>query len=116
MLVRYCSFTTRPAAVMAIASGRARATDVPPPFTASYVSTERGSAVARAAARSVVAVGLAILALLLVRRGAPAGSYYADGDRASGVFGPVVSSDAVICPFISTDGKNRAASWAKRIS
>ena len=35
----------------------------------------------------LVASGLAITALLLVRRNAPEGSYFNDGDRAAGVFG-----------------------------
>ena len=39
---------------------------------------------------SVIVIGAAacaIAAMLLVRRGAPEGSYFADGDRAAGVFG-----------------------------
>ena len=35
----------------------------------------------------VVVAALAITAMLLVRRKAPAGSYFEDGDRAAGVFG-----------------------------
>ena len=48
----------------------------------------------------VVADVLAILALLLVRRGAPAGSYYADGDRASGVFGLLGAGFAIFGGFV----------------
>lgn len=36
---------------------------------------------------------VAIGAMLLVRRTAPEGSYFQDGDRASGVFGVLRSSD-----------------------
>ena len=35
----------------------------------------------------IAAVALAVSAMLLVRRGAPEGSRFTDGDRASGVFG-----------------------------
>ena len=35
----------------------------------------------------VGAAGVAITAMLLVRRNAPDGGYFNDGDRASGVFG-----------------------------
>jgi Protein of unknown function (DUF4239) len=47
-----------------------------------------------------VADALAILALLLVRRGAPAGSYFADGDRASGVFGLLGAGFAIFAGFV----------------
>jgi hypothetical protein len=51
---------------------------------------------------AVVAVvdALAILALLLVRRGAPEGSYFADGDRASGVFGLLGAGFAIFAGFV----------------
>ena len=49
-----------------------------------------------------VAVGtaLAVTALLLVRRGAPDGSYFNDGDRASGVFGVLATGFSVLLGFI----------------
>jgi hypothetical protein len=48
----------------------------------------------------VVADALAILTLLLVRRRAPAGSYFADGDRASGVFGLLGAGFAIFAGFV----------------
>jgi hypothetical protein len=48
----------------------------------------------------VAVVGLAIAALLLVRRGAPEGSYFADGDRASGVFGVLATGFAIFAGFV----------------
>ena len=48
----------------------------------------------------VVADALAIGALLLVRRGAPEGSYFADGDRASGVFGVLATGFAIFAGFV----------------
>src|SRR6187397_367270 len=38
--------------------------------------------------------------MLLVRRGAPEGSYFADGDRASGVFGVLATGFAVLLGFV----------------
>jgi len=43
---------------------------------------------------------LAIAAMLLVRRGAPNGSYFADGDRASGIFGVLAGGFAIFAGFI----------------
>jgi hypothetical protein len=43
---------------------------------------------------------LAITAMLLVRRRAPAGSYFEDGDRASGVFGVLATGFAVLIGFV----------------
>src|SRR5687767_2459778 len=43
---------------------------------------------------------LAVTALLLVRRGAPDGSYFNDGDRASGVFGVLATGFSVLLGFI----------------
>jgi hypothetical protein len=43
---------------------------------------------------------LAITAMLLVRRRAPAGSYFEDGDRASGVFGVLATGFAVLLGFV----------------
>src|SRR3954453_20050444 len=37
--------------------------------------------------------------MLFVRRGAPAGSYFEDGDRASGVFGVIATGFAVLIGF-----------------
>ena len=47
-----------------------------------------------------VAAGLAVGAILLVRRGAPDGSYFADGDRAAGVFGVITTGFSVLLGFI----------------
>jgi hypothetical protein len=44
--------------------------------------------------------GVAIGAMLLVRRGAPEGSYFSDGDRASGVFGVLATGFSVLLGFI----------------
>jgi hypothetical protein len=43
---------------------------------------------------------LAIGAMLLVRRGAPEGSYFQDGDRAAGVFGVLATGFAVLVGFV----------------
>jgi hypothetical protein len=49
----------------------------------------------------VVAVAaLAITAMLLVRRRAPEGSYFVDGDRAAGVFGVLATGFAVLAGFV----------------
>jgi hypothetical protein len=49
----------------------------------------------------LVAVNAAtIAAMLLVRRGAPEGSRFADGDRASGVFGVLAGGFAIFAGFI----------------
>jgi hypothetical protein len=48
----------------------------------------------------VVSAGLAIAAMLLVRRGAPDGSYFHDGDRAAGVFGVLATGFAVLLGFV----------------
>ena len=47
-----------------------------------------------------IAVGVAVGALLFVRRGAPEGSYFADGDRASGVFGVLATGFAIFAGFV----------------
>ena len=46
------------------------------------------------------AVAVSVTAMLLVRRRAPAGSYFADGDRASGVFGVLATGFSVLLGFI----------------
>ena len=48
----------------------------------------------------VVANALAIAALLFVRRTAPEGSYFEDGDRASGVFGVLATGFAIFAGFV----------------
>src|SRR6201989_927358 len=48
------------------------------------------------AASAAVAIG----ALLLVRRGAPDGSYFHDGDRAAGVFGVLATGFAVLLGLV----------------
>ena len=54
------------------------------------------------AAAAVVAVsaGIAIAALLLVRRRAPDGGFYNDGDRAAGVFGVLATGFAVLLGLV----------------
>ena len=46
------------------------------------------------------AVALAVAAILLIRRRAPEGSYFSDGDRASGVFGALATGVSVLLGFI----------------
>jgi hypothetical protein len=48
----------------------------------------------------VVATSGAIAAMLLVRRNAPDGSYFHDGDRAAGVFGVLATGFAVLLGFV----------------
>ena len=51
----------------------------------------------------LIVVGVAVVAIaamLLVRRGAPEGSYFEDGDRASGVFGVLATGFAVLIGFV----------------
>ena len=43
---------------------------------------------------------LAVTAMLLVRRRAPEGSYFEDGDRAAGVFGVLATGFAVLLGFV----------------
>src|SRR4051812_3706696 len=47
-----------------------------------------------------VAAAAAIAALLTVRRGAPDGSYFHDGDRASGFFGVLATGFAVLLGLV----------------
>jgi hypothetical protein len=47
-----------------------------------------------------LSVGLAVSALLLVRRRAPDGSFFADGDRAAGVFGVLATGFSVLLGLI----------------
>ena len=48
----------------------------------------------------VVVTAVAVTAMLLVRRGAPDGSYFHDGDRAAGVFGVLATGFAVLLGFV----------------
>jgi hypothetical protein len=48
----------------------------------------------------IAAAGIAVSAMLLVRRQAPEGSYFSDGDRASGVFGVIATGFSVLLGFI----------------
>jgi succinate dehydrogenase/fumarate reductase cytochrome b subunit len=48
----------------------------------------------------VVVTGVAVAAMLLVRRGAPDGGYFNDGDRASGVFGVLATGFSVLLGFL----------------
>lgn len=48
----------------------------------------------------VAADAIAIAAILFVRRGAPEGSYFTDGDRASGVFGMLATGFAIFAGFV----------------
>ena len=49
---------------------------------------------------TVAVAGVAVTAMLLVRRRAPEGSYFSDGDRASGVFGVLATGFSVLLGFI----------------
>jgi hypothetical protein len=46
------------------------------------------------------AAAVSIVAMLLVRRSAPEGSYFEDGDRAAGVFGVIATGFAVLLGFV----------------
>jgi hypothetical protein len=48
----------------------------------------------------VVTTGIAIIVMLVVRRHAPDGSYFNDGDRAAGVFGVLATGFAVLLGFV----------------
>jgi hypothetical protein len=47
-----------------------------------------------------VVTALAVTAMLLVRRRAPEGSYFQDGDRAAGVFGVLAAGFAIMLGFV----------------
>ena len=49
---------------------------------------------------TAIAVALAVGALLLVRRRAPEGGFFADGDRAAGMFGVLASGFAILLGFV----------------
>jgi hypothetical protein len=48
----------------------------------------------------VAAAGAAVFLMLVVRQGAPEGSYFSDGDRASGIFGVIATGFSVLLGFI----------------
>ena len=48
----------------------------------------------------VAATALTVAAMLLIRRRAPEGSYFSDGDRASGVFGMLSTGFALLLGFV----------------
>jgi hypothetical protein len=48
----------------------------------------------------VAATAITVAAMLLVRRRAPEGSYFSDGDRASGVFGMLSTGFALLLGFV----------------
>src|SRR5512134_4189299 len=48
----------------------------------------------------LTADAVAVAAMLLVRRRAPEGSYFSDGDRASGVFGVLAGGFAIFAGFV----------------
>jgi hypothetical protein len=56
--------------------------------------------IARASAIVIVVATVAITAMLLVRRRAPEGSYFEDGDRAAGVFGVLATGFAILAGFV----------------
>ena len=69
----------------------------------------------------LVANAVAISAMLLVRRRAPAGSYFTDGDRASGVFGVLAGGFAIFAGFIiflafSTYDQSRSGGEAEALT
>jgi hypothetical protein len=69
----------------------------------------------------LVANALAIGAMLLVRRGAPEGSRFQDGDRASGVFGVLAGGFAIFAGFIiflafSTYDQSRSGAEAEALT
>jgi amino acid transporter len=53
-----------------------------------------------AAVVAVVVTAAAVGAMLLMRRHAPAGGYFEDGDRAAGVFGVIATGFAVLAGFV----------------
>ena len=68
----------------------------------------------------VVADAVAIVAMLFVRRRAPEGSFFADGDRASGVFGVLATGFAIFAGFViflafSTYDQSRAGAEAEAL-
>jgi hypothetical protein len=73
-----------------------------------------------AAALVAVVTGLAIGAMLFVRRRAPKGSFFEDGDRASGVFGVLATGFSILLGFVvflsfSTYDTSRAGAEAEAL-
>jgi hypothetical protein len=69
----------------------------------------------------IVVVGAAIAVMLVVRRRAPEGSYFADGDRASGVFGVLATCFAIFAGFVillafTTYDQSRSGSEAEALT
>jgi ABC-type multidrug transport system fused ATPase/permease subunit len=69
----------------------------------------------------IAANALTITAMLLVRRRAPEGSYFTDGDRASGVFGVLAGGFAIFAGFIiflvfATYDQSRAGGEAEALT
>ena len=67
-----------------------------------------------------VAVAIAIVSILFVRRRAPEGSYFSDGDRASGVFGVLATGFAIFAGFViflafTTYDQSRAGAEAEAL-
>ena len=67
-----------------------------------------------------VATAGAVTAMLLVRRRAPEGSYFQDGDRASGVFGVLATGFSILLGFIvflafTTYDESRAGAEAESV-
>ena len=65
----------------------------------------------------VGATALGVGLMLLVRRGAPDGSHFADGDRAAGVFGVLATGFAVLLDFVvflAFESYDEARSGAER--
>ena len=56
--------------------------------------------IAWASAVILAVAAAAIAAMLVVRRRAPEGSYFEDGDRAAGVFGVLATGFAVLAGFV----------------
>jgi FtsH-binding integral membrane protein len=68
----------------------------------------------------MVAVAAAISAMLFVRRRAPEGSFFSDGDRASGVFGVLATGFAIFAGFViflafTTYDQSRAGAEAEAL-
>ena len=63
----------------------------------------------------VVADAIAVAAILFVRRRAPEGSYFTDGDRASGVFGMLATGFAIFAGFFTTYDDSRAGGEAEAL-
>jgi hypothetical protein len=61
---------------------------------------ERPVNVVRGALILIVVTAFTVSAMLLVRRRAPSGSYFSDGDRASGVFGVLATGFALVLGFM----------------